>query len=165
MQNLGYPSFEKFLIELKNIYFANFFKYYYLLSFNQTKFETFYIDKLVDLVKKLYYKDVKFNIVNLKKMHLNSDIYTQAVSLKLKNRENRLYRVLKSSLRKVNLPFISKIQEKLGKPNKNEYPINRIRNNYINTMFLNNDVKDPLNNLLLDFFPSITNLRTTSKYG
>jgi hypothetical protein len=165
MQNLTYPTFEDFLIELKDIYFANFFKYYYLLSFNQTKFDTFYIDKLVDLVKKLYYKDVKFNIVNLKKMHLNSDIYTQAVSLKLKNRENRLYRVLKSSLRKINLPFISKIQEKLGKPNKNEYPINRIRNSNITSMFLDNDVKDPLNNLLLDFFPSVTSLKTSSKYG
>ena len=42
-------------------------------------------------------------------MHLNSDIYTQAVSLKLRNRDNKLYRVLKASLRKIKLPVIRKI--------------------------------------------------------
>ena len=35
----------------------------------------------------MYNKEVEFNIVELKQMHLNSDIFTQAVSLKLKNRK------------------------------------------------------------------------------
>jgi ribosomal VAR1-like protein len=160
---LAYPSFNNYLIACKRAYKSKLLKFHYLLSFNETKFDLFYMDKLVNLVKKLYYKDVKFNIVNLKKMHLNSDIYTQAVALKLKNRNNRLYRILKSSLRKIKLPVISKIEEKLGKPNKNEFPINRIRNNIISSMFEYN-TKDPLNNLLLDFFPSMVNLRTTSRY-
>ena len=38
------------------------------------------MSKLIYLVKKLYNKEVEFNIVKLKKMHLNSDIYTQVVS-------------------------------------------------------------------------------------
>ena len=45
-------------------------------------------------------------------MHLNSDIFTQAVSLKLKNRNNKLYRVLKSSLSKIKLPDVRRINEK-----------------------------------------------------
>ena|ERR1700712_1806508 len=162
--NSSYPNFKSFLKLLENIYFANFFKYYYLLSFNKTKFDITYLEKLVDLVQKLYYKDVKFNIVNLKKMHLNSDIYTQAVVLKLKDNKNKLYRVLKKSLRKVKVPKISRIEEKQGKVNKKESLINKVRNNYINSMFMDNYVKDSLNKLLLDFFPSITNLKTTSKY-
>nr|YP_009240979.1 ribosomal protein S3 [Cairneyella variabilis]AMK09008.1 ribosomal protein S3 [Cairneyella variabilis] len=95
-------------------------------------------------------------------MHLNTDIFTQVVSLKLKNRENRLYRVLKASLRKVYVPRISRVNERKSKPDKNQVFINKIRNNYINNMFTNYD-KDPLNNLLLDLFPSIYNLEITKK--
>jgi hypothetical protein len=47
------------------------------------------------MVNNLYDKEVEFNIVQLKKMHLSSDIYTQIVAAKLKNRKNKLYRVLK----------------------------------------------------------------------
>jgi hypothetical protein len=97
-------------------------------------------------------------------MHLNSDIYTQAVSLKLKNRDNKLYRVLKASLRKIKLPVIRKIDEKQKKPNRDEFFINRIRNNTISTMFaLNNkknkNIKDRLQNLLLNFYPLADNLK------
>jgi hypothetical protein len=86
-------------------------------------------------------------------MHLNSDIYTQAVSLKLKPKGSKLYRVLKSSIRKVKVPVIYKIDEKQGKDNRNELPINKVRNNIISSMFVHNDINDPLNNLLLDIFP------------
>ena len=76
---------------------------------------------LIRLVKNIYNKKVEFNIVNLKKMHLNSDIFTQAVALKLRNRNNKLYRVLKSSLRKVKLPEINRITEKFNKLTKMNY--------------------------------------------
>ena len=95
-------------------------------------------------------------------MHLNSDIYTQAVSLKLRNRDNKLYRVLKASLRKIKLPIISKIDEKQKKPNRDVFIVNKIRNNIISTMFINNkkknNINDRLENLLLEFFPSADDL-------
>jgi len=138
----------------------------YLFRFNQTKFGMYLMEKLTHLVKNLYNKEVVFNIVNLKKMHLSSDIYTQAVVLKLKNRDNKLYRVLKSSLRKIKIPNFSKINEKNNKPNKNEFIDNKIRNSLINSMFTKEDVKDPLNNLLLKIFPSAENLqRSVVKKG
>ena len=130
----------------------------YLFRFNQAKFKMYLMEKLTNLVKNLYNKEVVFNIVNLKKMHLSSDIYTQAVALKLKNRDNKLYRVLKSSLRKIKIPNFSKINENKNKPNKDEYIDNKIRNSLINSMFTKENVKDPLNNLLLNFFPSAENL-------
>jgi hypothetical protein len=131
----------------------------YLFNFNKTKFGMYLMEKLTHLVKSLYNKEVVFNIVNLKKMHLSTDIYTQAVVLKLKNRDNKLYRVLKSSLRKIKIPNFNKINEKKNKPNKNEFIDNKIRNSLINSMFTKEDVKDPLNNLLLKIFPSAENLQ------
>jgi len=74
-----------------------------ILNHKKKLYDFFYMQKLIYLIEKLYAKKVELNIVNLKYMHYNSDIFTQAVSLKLKNRENKLYRVLKASLRFVKL--------------------------------------------------------------
>ncbi len=133
-----------------------------LLRYNKVKFTRIFISKLLFLVQKIYNKKVQFNIINLRKMHLNSDIYTQAVSLKLRNRDNRLYKVLKSSLRKIKLPITNKIYEKKRKPDKDEFFVNRIRNNTINTLFTTTNNKynnDPLENLLLKFFPSADSVK------
>jgi hypothetical protein len=152
----NYPDFYFYLNIAKEEYKKNLYLNMILLKYNKAKFTRMFISKLVFLVQKIYNKKVQFNIVNLKKMHLNSDIYTQAVSLKLKNRDNTLYKVLKSSLRKIKLPIISKINEKKPKPSKDEFIVNKIRNNTINTMFITNkdNIYDSLENLLLKIFPS-----------
>ncbi|MBN6743313.1 hypothetical protein JKG47_23205, partial [Acidithiobacillus sp. MC6.1] len=78
----------------KNNYLNKLNKFVYLLMVNTVKFKTPFVSKLLRFLKNIYNKKVEFNIVNLNKMHLNSDIYIQAVSLKLKNRDNKLFRVL-----------------------------------------------------------------------
>jgi hypothetical protein len=98
----------------------------------------------------MYNKKIEFNIVSLKKMHFNSDIFTQAVSLKLRNRDNKLYRVLKASLRKLKIRNASKLSRQ--RKDKNMCFVNKIRNNNINSMITKYN-KDPLNNLLLGYFP------------
>jgi hypothetical protein len=128
-----------------------------LLILNNTKFKPTFIEKLKGLVGSIYNKAIRFNIVNLKKMHLNSDIFTQAVSLKLRNRDNKLYRVLKSSLRKLKLRNVSRAR-RLKKGNFSKNLVNQIRNDNVNSMFKNN-VKDSLNSLLLEYFPSCDKLR------
>ena len=60
--------------------------------------------KLKGIIGKIYNKEVEFNIVNLKTLYFNSDIFTEVISTKLKNRKNNLLRVLKSSLYLVKLP-------------------------------------------------------------
>jgi len=155
---LGYLNFDEFKAKTFEEHRKEFIAYYIRLNFNKIKFTNHFMSKLIILVKKLYNKDVEFNIVNLKKTHLNSDIFTQAVSLKLRNRDNKLYRVLKSSLRKIQLPVIRKISERLNKPNKDEFFVNRIRNSTINSMFADNNTGDSLNNLLLSFYPAADNL-------
>lgn len=133
------------------------------LIFNQNKFRNSFMKHLTHLVSKLYNKEVVFNIVNLTKLHLNSDIFTQAVSLKLKNRKNRLYRVLKRSLLRVKIPYVNRVKEKDSKIDIEQFLVNKVRNIKVNSILVNYiNKKDPLNNLLLDFYPKNDNIKTNS---
>lgn len=133
------------------------------LIFNQNKFTNSFMKHLTRLVSKLYNKEVVFNLVNLTKLHLNSDIYTQAVSLKLKNRKNRLYRVLKRSLLRVKIPYVNRVKEKDSKIDIEQFLVNKVRNIKVNSILVNYiNKKDPLNNLLLNFYPKNDNIKTNS---
>jgi len=152
-QALTISDYKKYLRRVSNGYLSVFNKFRKLLVFNKNKFSKAFMFKFTGLVEKLYDKKVEFNVVNLKEMHFNSDIFTQLVSLKLRNRDNKLYRVLKSSLRKVRLPKDDRREKRTKRGDKNLFIVNRIRNNYIESMFNNNEISDPLNDLLLQFFP------------
>lgn len=161
-------DFSFFISNVKLIYLRKLKLNMIFLKYNKAKFTRIYITKLRDLVKKIYNKSVEFNFVNLRKMHLNSDIYTQAVALKLRNRNNKLYRVLKSSLRKVKVIQINKLAEKRIKIYKHKLRVNKIRNITVSTMLNNKNnnniyISDHLGNLLLKFFPSIYNLKGKGK--
>lgn len=154
--------YDLYTVEAENYYisFFNLDKYNTLLQYNyRLKFNQVFISKLTGLVQEIYKKKVQFNFVNLREMHLNSDIFTQAVALKLKNNKNRLFKVLKSSLRKVKINSINKKIEKFHQINKDELHVNKIRNDNISSMF-NYKVNDPLNNLLLNFFPLADDLKS-----
>ena len=79
-----------------------------LVSFNESKFEKRYLLPITSLVKKVYNKQVEFNLVNLKYLYLNSYIFSETLVTKLRNRKNRLLRVLKTSLLMFKLPFIDR---------------------------------------------------------
>jgi len=55
-------------------------------------------------ISEIFDRKVKFDIVNLKYIHLNSDIFSNSIALKLKDRNNRLLKVLKKALTLVKLP-------------------------------------------------------------
>jgi hypothetical protein len=148
---------------MRDIYIKKLREYLYFKQINNIKMHESIISKFINLISNLYNKDIKLNLINLRKMHLNSDIYTQVVSLKLRNKKSRLYKVLKKSLRKVKLSQMSIIAEKLAKPEKNEFIINNIRNNIISSMFNNNN-KDPLTNLVLNFFPIVNRITLRRKF-
>ena len=69
-----------------------------ILALNKFKFANTYLVPLKSLIEKVYNKKVEFNLVNTKYLHLNSDLFSDTVALKLRNRKNRLLRVLKASL-------------------------------------------------------------------
>ena len=164
------------IYKARKLYLARLLRFSWALYINSLKFKhPLLVSKIKSLVRNLYGKKVAFNVVELKKMHLSSDIFTQAVALKLKNRNNKLFRVLKSSLSKVNLPNVSRLSEKYSKFIKEDYIANKIRNSSLSAMFDNkplnktlnitfdNNTNDSLNNLLLGFFPSADILEETIK--
>ena len=79
-----------------------------LVSFNESKFEKRYLLPITSLVRKVYNKKVEFNLVNLKYLYLNSYIFSETLVTKIRNRENRLLRVLKTSLLMFKLPFVDR---------------------------------------------------------
>lgn len=153
------PEFETYMDCAKEYYLKGLKRFKYLLGFNEMKYSQPFISKVINLVQDIYEKKIAINIVNLKKMHFSSDIYTQIVAFKLRNRENRLYRVLRSSLNKVKLPDINREAEKFSYINKDKLLVNIIRNDNVTSMFKTNEANDPLNNLLLKFFPSADSLK------
>jgi len=129
-----------------------------LLDFNKLKFEDAYLLRLSNLLSKIYNKDVEFNIVSLKYLYLNSDILSQAIALKLKNRKNKLLRVLKSSLRMVKIPVSNEIVINRV-PDKYDYLMNTVKNiNIYSTFSWNNQLllntRDSINKILLGIFPN-----------
>lgn len=86
-----FPEFKDNINLAKWTYLKKVRRFFYLLRFNMVKSDPRFLRKLGSIVKNSYNKEVEFNIVELNQMYLNSDIYTQAVALKLKNRKNSLY--------------------------------------------------------------------------
>lgn len=166
LYSIKYPDFKYYENQLRFNYIRELLYYRYLLRLNKIKFDETFMFKLKCLISKIYNKEVEFNIVNLKKIHSNSDIFTQAVTLKVKNRKNRLLNVLKSSLSKVKLDQTKKYEDKDYKLlNKEQILANIVKNNTISSMFNNNKLtgKDPLNSLLLNIFPLADNMQTIVK--
>ena len=149
---VNYPIFSEYITWLRSHYQKQIRMYHKLLLSTKVKYKYTSLKKFIPLIESFYNKKVIFNIVNLKKMHLNSDIYTQIVSMKLKNRNNKLYKVLKTSLRKIMVKTIYRIDIKKNKPNRNNVLENKIRNNTISSMLNYNDSKYTLNNLLFKYF-------------
>ena len=75
-----------------------------LLLFNNSKFEERCLLPITNLTGKLYNKKVEYNLVSLKYPYLNSHIFSETLVTKLRNRKNRLLRVLKTSLQMFKLP-------------------------------------------------------------
>lgn len=148
-------GYKDFLKNTLSVFLKNYYVSKMNLALNRIKFEESFLIHLKDLVNKIYNKEVEFNIVQLKKLHLNSDIFTEAIALKLKNRENKLYRVLKSVLTRVKVKKINKNKEKNFKMNKNNMFINSIINTRINSLF-DNYQGDNLNKFLFNLFPTLS---------
>ena len=80
-----------------------------LLNFNKSKFNSLNLNLrnlgLISLIEKLYNKKVEINLVELRSIHLNSDVFSSAVALKLRDRKNKAVRVLrKAVLQMVRIP-------------------------------------------------------------
>lgn len=106
-----------------------------ILLLNNYKYKDFLLSNLKAFISSFYNNNVEFRIINLKKLSLNSDIFIQASVEKLKNRKNKLLKVLNKSLSLVKPMFINKY--KILDPNlKNKKKVSFI-NKYNCSEFLN----------------------------
>ena len=80
-----------------------------LLHFNKSKFEDTYLFKLNNIIRKIYEKNIDFNIIHLKYIHLNSDILTQSIILKLKRKKNYVLKVLKKLFKFIKISPLNKV--------------------------------------------------------
>jgi hypothetical protein len=105
-------------------------RYKLKLSLNKYKFEEKFLYRLAKLISKLYNKKIEFNIINQKSIMLNSDLFTEIFSLKVKKREANLRRIMNIFLNKASLPKVNRIEEK-SRINKS-VDFNLVENKYKN---------------------------------
>lgn len=75
---------------------------------NNNIFKNWFLLGLKKTLSKLYNKKVELNIVNQKYFYLNSDIFINALTTRLKNRNNRVTNVIRSALNCVTLAKFNK---------------------------------------------------------
>jgi hypothetical protein len=80
-----------------------------LINFNKSKFNGINLNLrglgLISLIEKLYGKKVSIDLVENKSIQLNSDVFSAAVALKLRDRKNKAVRILrKAILQMVRIP-------------------------------------------------------------
>ena len=79
-------------------------KYYQQLIFiNKSKFNYNYLQYLKKYLEKIYNKNVEFNLVNLRRFYLNSDILSESITLKIRKNRRKLLKFLNILKRKVKI--------------------------------------------------------------
>jgi len=77
-------------------------KYYQQLVFiNKSKFNYNYLQYLKKYLEKIYNKNVEFNLVNLRRIYLNSDILSESITIKIRKNRRKLLKYLNILKRKV----------------------------------------------------------------
>jgi len=139
------PNYSSKLYSVEKIYYINFIKksfrrlkyymfYKQLLYINKAKFENSYLQGLISLIRKIYKKNVEFNIINLKYFYFNSDIFTQPLVLKLRKKK-KVLRYLKALVKRAKIKNIELYE-------KSRYFFD------LENLFTVNEEMDTTNNLL-----------------
>jgi hypothetical protein len=119
--------------------------YKQLLYINKSKFNNTYLQGLINLIKKIYKKNVEFNLVNLKYFYLNSDIMTQSLLLKLRKNRKKLLRYLNRCVTKAKTNSIEINSMTRDLDNLND------TDDILNKLFLQNKTKSKdLNDIILN---------------
>jgi len=103
-------------------------RYKLRLNLNKYKFQEFLLSRLANIIGRIYNKEVKFNIVNIKSIILNTDIFTTILALKLKKRNTTVLRAMYRILDKARFPITNNIIER-SRIMKN-VDLNQIDNKY-----------------------------------
>ena len=134
-------------------------RYRLRLSLNRYKLEEQLLYKLSQLISKYYGKKVELNIVNLKSMAHNVDIFTEILTSKIKKEKSSPIFSINALLSKIVLPEVNTIIER-GRLERN-VDLDLVDNKFINlnvSSIINkkNLFKDSLNKLLFDLYYKTT---------
>lgn len=150
-------------------------KYKQVMLFNKFKFNDMYISPIKNLLCKIYNKEIEFNLVTLKNIHLNSDILAQVLISKIRNKKNRALRVLKASVRNIKTPILNNrtilrresvelidvqnliINDFIVKPKSNNYYWDKILNNKLYYNDNNIDIQNTILNSIK--FKTVSGIR------
>ena len=106
--------------------------YKQLIYINKLKFNNFYLQGLTNLIKKIYKKNIEFNLINLKSFFVNSDILIQPLKIKLR-KKRKVLKYLKNLMKKIKVQSCTDIQ------NKSKYFFDKLllvdEKNIINKLF------------------------------
>lgn len=87
-------------------------KYKFKLNLNKYKFEEKFLYRLSNIISKIYNKKIEFNIVNLKNIVFNTDLFTEISTKKIQKRNTRVTKIMHIMLNKAKLPRVNTIQER-----------------------------------------------------
>lgn len=96
---------KKWLKKLK-IYFF----YRQLIFINKYKFNFTYLQYLTEYLEPIYNKQIEFNIINLKRFYLNSDILYESLKLKINKNRRNISKYLNNLKKKINIKNKSSIK-------------------------------------------------------
>jgi len=93
-----YINMLKELLEIQKIFFTTTKS----INFNKSKFHQLFLSwnklGLINIIQKIYGKKVEIKIIDLKSIHLNSDLFSSAIALKLRDRKNKAVNVLRRAI-------------------------------------------------------------------
>jgi hypothetical protein len=122
-------------------------KYDLMYSLNEYKFNNLgLLPLLTNFLTKITGKKIEYNIINLKSIIYNTDLFTNALSLKLNTQRIDLQRSIFKMLKKVNMPITSLIRERTFLPE--ERALDFIKNNYRDLKIVSNMSDNNINKLL-----------------
>lgn len=104
-----------------------------LLNFSKYKYNIYNFLGLKNILNKIYGKKIELNLTNLKYIYLDSNILTEAIAKKLKNRKNNVLKNIIKAIALVKIPFILE-HENIVNKNKitfNSILLNKDLNNFI----------------------------------
>jgi hypothetical protein len=125
------------------IYIKTLFYYKQIMYVNRTKYSYTYLKYLKICLEKLYNKNVEFNLVNIKRFYLSSDILSESITMKLTKNRRKILRYLKNIRKKIKvnkkkiliMKPVREIKESLNIEDKN------FVNNVTNRNFIFSELK------------------------
>jgi len=136
-------KFYKKLVKKKSLRKLKLYFYYkQLLYINKAKLNYTYLRYLKKSLEKVYNKNVEFNLVNIKRFYLNSDILSESITLKLTRNRRKILKYLNKLKKKVKTQKKKVIlHEFLLKKKKLNLKQNLTKNKFFLKKFVFNNLK------------------------